>query len=107
MSDWLSALPDELATFDALATEQRRRAAAARTDRQRAACASGASGLGAALADMRARTTLEPQPRTDLRMMLTLNADEAKLLNDLSAKRALLMQTPDDEARAKLLARID
>ena len=30
MNEWLQALPDELATFDALATEQRRRAAAAR-----------------------------------------------------------------------------
>ena len=30
MADWLNALPDELTTFDALETEQRRRAASAR-----------------------------------------------------------------------------
>jgi hypothetical protein len=40
--------------------------------------------------------------------MLTLaDADEAKLLNNLSAKRALLMQTPDDETRRQLLTRIN
>lgn len=47
-------------------------------------------------------------PERTAAWMLTLaDADEAKLLNDLSAKRALLMQTPDDSARARLLARID
>jgi tetratricopeptide (TPR) repeat protein len=110
MQDWLTALPEELSTFDALAAEQRRRAAAARELIDTRGLVEQRAQVAAQLSDIHARiNTLEaaaPQRTSD--WMLTLaDADEAKLLNNLSAKRALLMQTPDDETRRQLLARIN
>ncbi len=110
MSDWLTALPDELATFDALGVEQRRRAAAARELIDTRGLRDRREHVAQTLTDMHARIdalTMATPERTSEWMLALANADEAKLLNRLSAKRALLMQTPDDATRAKLLQRID
>jgi hypothetical protein len=110
MSEWLSALPDELSTFDALATEQRRRAAAARELIDTRGLRGRREHVAQALDDMHAHIdalNVATPERTSAWMLTLANADEAKLLNNLSAKRALLMRSPDDETRAKLLARID
>ncbi len=110
MQDWLSTLPDELSTFDALANEQRRRAAAARHLIGQEGLADRRAEIAAQIARMHARIdTLQhatPEP-TQSWMLALANADETKLISGLDAKRALLMQTPDDAARADLLARID
>jgi hypothetical protein len=110
MQEWLKDLPDELATFDALAAEQRRRAAAARELIDTRGLREHREQAAQVLADMHARidalTAATPE-RTAEWMLAFANADEAKLLNGLSAKRALLMQTPDDATRAQLLARVD
>ena len=111
MQDWLKDLPDELATFDALSTRTAApRRGGARTDRSRAACATVVSKPHRrSRRCTRASTRWPPRrpsaPPTGCWRWPT--PDEAKLLNNLSAKRALLMQTPDDETRAELLARVD
>ncbi len=110
MQEWLKDLPDELATFDALSTEQRRRASAARELIDTRGLRDRREQNAQTLADMHARidALAAATPERSTEWMLALaTPDEAKLLNDLSAKRALLMQTPDDETRAALLARVD
>ena len=99
MQEWLKDLPDELATFDALSAEQRRRAVAARELIDTRGLRDRREQAAQTLADMHARidalTAATPE-RTSEWMLALANPDEAKLLNNLSAKRALLMQTPDD-----------
>jgi hypothetical protein len=106
----LTDLPDELATFDALSTEQRRRAAAARelidTRGLRERREQAAQTLAGMHAHIDAMTAATPE-RTTAWMLALANPDEAKLLNSFSAKRAVLMQTPDDATRAELLARVN
>ncbi len=110
MQEWLKDLPDELATFDALSTEQRRRAVAARELIDTRGLRERREQAAQTLAEMHARidalTAATPE-RTSEWMLALANPDEAKLLNNLSAKRALLMQTPDDTTRAQLLARVN
>ena len=110
MQEWLKDLPDELATFDALSTEQRRRASAARELIDTRGLRDRREQNAQTLADMHARVdalaAATPERSSDW-MLALATPDEAKLLNNLSAKRALLMQTPDDETRAALLARVD
>ena len=110
MSEWLKALPEELSTLDALAAEQRRRAASARDlltthglRERREHVAQALDGMNARIAALTAAT---PE-RTSQWMLTFADADEAKLLNDLSAKRALLMELPNDESRSQLLSRVD
>jgi len=110
MSDWLHALPEELSTLDALAAEQRRRAGAAREMLTTHGLRERREHVAAVLDDMHGRietlTAATPE-RTSQWMLTFADADEAKLLNDLSAKRALLMKLPNDDARAQLLTRVD
>ena len=110
MQDWLKGLPEELSTFDALAAEQRRRAAAAREMIDTRGLLDRRAQVSTQLADMHARidafNRAAPE-RTSAWMLALANDDEAKLLNDLASKRALLMQMPDDPARVQLLAKID
>ncbi len=110
MHDWLGALPDELSTFDALATEQRRRAATAHDMIGQKGLADRRTEIAAQIAQMHARIDAlqHAAPERAQSWMLALaNPDEAKLINDLNSKRALLMRTPGDPTRAGLLARID
>jgi tetratricopeptide (TPR) repeat protein len=110
MADWLNALPDELTTFDALETEQRRRAASARELIAQQGFLDRRAKLAQSLSQSRARIdvlTHEVPERTATWMLSLANADEAKLLESLAAKRAVLMKTPNDASRAGLLARID
>jgi len=110
MADWLSVLPEELSTFDALATEQRRRAAAARELIDTRGLHERRQQVAAALEQSHAHIdALEhATPERTASWMLTLaDADETKLLENLSGKRALLLGTPDDATRTRLLARID
>ena len=109
MQEWLKELPDELATFDALSTEQRRRAAAARELIDTHGLRERREHAAQALADMHSHVDafMAATPERTSEWMLALaNPDEAALLNDLSAKRALLMKTPDDTTRTELLARL-
>ncbi len=110
MQDWLGELPQELTIFDGLATEQRRRAAAARElidtrglIERRAQAAQQISQMHQRINAFEQAT---PERKSDW-MLAIADADETKLLNSLAAKRALLMQTPDDPTRSQLLARID
>jgi len=110
MSDWLHALPEELSTLDALAAEQRRRAGAAREMLATHGLRERREHVAAVLDAMHRRieTLVAATPTRTSQWMLTFaDADEAKLLNDLSAKRALLTKLPNDDARAQLLARVD
>ena len=110
MQDWLKGLPEELSTFDALAAEQRRRAAAAREMIDTRGLLDRRAQVSTQLADMHARIDAfnhAAPERTSAWMLALANDDEAKLLNDLASKRALLMQMPDDPARVQLLAKID
>ncbi len=110
MADWLNALPDELTTFDALEAEQRRRAASARELIAQQGLLDRRARLEQSLSLSRERVdalTLAVPERNAAWMLSLANADEAKLLDSLYAKRALLMDTPDDPSRARLLARID
>jgi hypothetical protein len=110
MNAWLQALPEELATFDALAMEQRHRAAQARemidSENLRSRRDAGAQQLAAL------RTRIDylkaATPSRDANWMAALaEPEQAELLADLAAKRALLMRTPDDATRQRLLMRID
>ena len=110
MADWLSVLPEELSTFDALATEQRRRAAAARELIDTRGLHERRQQVAGALAESHARIDAlnHATPERTPAWMLTLaDADETKLLENLSGKRATLTGTPDDATRTRLLARID
>jgi hypothetical protein len=111
MSDWLNALPDELTTFDALAIEQRRRAAAARELIDTRHLRQRRDEAAAALAELNGRIdylSRETPQRNDAWMLTLADAEQTALLHDLAAKRGfLLANTPDDAARQKLVARID
>jgi hypothetical protein len=110
MADWLSVLPEELSTFDALATEQRRRAAAARELIDARGLHERRQQVAAALTESHAHIDAlkHATPERTVGWMLTLaDADETKLLENLSGKRALLLGAPDDATRTRLLARID
>ena len=110
MQDWLGSLPDELSTFDALATEQHRRAAAARELIDTRGLLERRAQVATQLTEMHVRIDglSQATPERTPAWMLTLaDPDETKLLTNLSAKRALLMKTPDDSTRARLLGRID
>lgn len=110
MAQWLEALPEELATFDALGIEQRRRAARARQmidsrdlRGRRDAGAQQLDALRVRIAYLKTNA-----PTRDAQWMAALaDPSQAKLLANLAAKRALLMRTPDDAARQRLLDRID
>jgi hypothetical protein len=110
MQDWLTLLPDELTTFDALAAEQRRRAATARDLVDSTSLRTRRDEAAVTLTALRQRIDLlhgAAPEKTAAWMLVLADANETKLLDDLAAKRALLSQTPDDAARQRLLARID
>jgi tetratricopeptide (TPR) repeat protein len=110
MADWLNALPDELTTFDGLEAEQRRRAAVARDRIADQGLLERRSLLAQSLFQLRARIDAiersAPEPTSEW-MLALANADEARLLDSLAHKRGVLMKTPDDATRARLLERID
>jgi hypothetical protein len=110
MQDWLDQLPDELTTFDALATEQRRRAATARDLIDSTSMRTRRDEAAATLTGLQQRIAVlqNAQPERAAEWMQVLAApDEAKLLDNFAAKRVVLQRVPDDEKRKELLARID
>lgn len=110
INTWLLALPEELATFDGLAREQRRRTATARdlistqglVDR-RVALDADIAALTARIDHLRMAT-----PTRDLDWMLPLaDEDQAARLVDLAAKRALAVGHMKASEQQRFLDRID
>ena len=110
ISAWLSQLPDELATFDELAQERKRRdrEAAMRIEAddhiaRRSALLARIDALDAEIARLETAT---PE-RTAAWMGALADASQQALLDDLAAKRALVEKAMPEKDRAKWLARID
>ncbi len=107
---WLGDLPAELATFDELANEQKRRSAAARelitAEGLRERRAVIASQLDALLTSIDALRTATPTRTIDWMSKLA-DREQAARLADLAAKRALIENHMQGAELQRYLARID
>ncbi|NJN53240.1 MAG: hypothetical protein HC809_17250 [Gammaproteobacteria bacterium] len=107
---WLQALPEELATFDALSVERKRRTVAARETiseqglaPRRAEIAQNIDALSAMIDRMRTAS-----PERSAQWMLPLaDAEQTAKLEDLAAKRAMVREHMKPAEQERYLARID